>query len=785
MATKTQNVDITPTPRILRTLGDIPFDAWQCLAELIDNSVDAFREAENRATPTPHPRIDVIWSREDTPSTSREVIVEDNGPGMPLEVLQSAAKAGYSSNDPIHTLGLFGMGFNIATARLGDETLFLSATADGEEWVGIRINFEELIRDQVFSAPVVRVPKETSSESGTKIIVRGLKEGVFQDLKKKEGSIRRRLETIYTTILDEKKVEIRLQGNLLSPRPHCVWSGTRYIVRKGAKIMAVQPIDRDLGETYFDIFKNSYLSNDEAAELDIELSQGEELPENVVRRSRRLKGWVGIQRYSDTSDFGIDFIRNGRKILAADKSLFGYENPETGNVVQEYPVELGTTVGGRIVGELHVDYLIPTYQKNGFDTTDKAWRLTVDAIRGAGPILPKRRSDLGYDGNNDSPLGLLVNAYRRTDPGTKNLAIPKALAKEFADEFRRGNPNFETDDKWFRAAQEADRERGEGGGRSTPVNTGGTPSDDPDDYGPPDSGAPEQTSEEPQNVVPDNGETLSPTSTNRDHLMQNSNKVESLSGKYAHDTTLGMKIIAWRVNDEHIKIDGERVPYCVFQDGVEVDFFFDPTHQIISEYPISPKQLLLQSLAEKFSIRDRVTAQKAFIGLVNNHLGDERINYQALQDRAQSIMNVVRETLPQFLAHRVKSAFEVLKEVPSEEEELGKKLIDEAPQLLEGYQSQTEESAQVLFHVPDATVIRLVEAFPEEFLDGKLFEVLYLKINIGQKDTTERLKKISLDKVVSYLKDVALLLKGGQAQSKHELVRHSNTLALLESLLIS
>ncbi len=37
----------------------------------------------------------------------------------------------------------------------------------------------------------------------------------------------------------------------------------------------------------------------------------------------------------------------------------------------------------------------------------------------------------------------------------------------------------------------------------------------------------------------------------------------------------------------------------LYQDGIEVDFFFDPTHPILSEYPLSPKQLLLQGLAEK------------------------------------------------------------------------------------------------------------------------------------------------------------------------------------------
>ena len=38
-------IDVTPNPRILQMLGQIAFEPWQCLAELIDNSVDAYLTA--------------------------------------------------------------------------------------------------------------------------------------------------------------------------------------------------------------------------------------------------------------------------------------------------------------------------------------------------------------------------------------------------------------------------------------------------------------------------------------------------------------------------------------------------------------------------------------------------------------------------------------------------------------------------------------------------------------------------------------------------------------------
>ena len=68
-------VDVTPTPRILRTLGDIPFDAWQCFAELADNSLDAFKEAMSKGVRIENPRVDILWSSDSTPTKEREVVI--------------------------------------------------------------------------------------------------------------------------------------------------------------------------------------------------------------------------------------------------------------------------------------------------------------------------------------------------------------------------------------------------------------------------------------------------------------------------------------------------------------------------------------------------------------------------------------------------------------------------------------------------------------------------------------------------------------------------------------
>lgn len=776
-----QPVDITPNPRILRTLGEIPFELWQCIAEIVDNSLDGFAAARSDGTVIDDPRVDIHWSSEDVAAAERYITVADNGPGMEPGDVRNAARAGYSSNDPMHRLGLFGMGFNIATARMGDETLFSSATSDAEEWAGVQINFDDLAKGGTFSAPSIQESKKNPRESGTRVSVR-LKADMFAGLRNKEGIIRRQLEKIYTPILGRGEVSIHVQGKQLMPRRSCVWGEHRYVTRKGRQIHAVQKIDRDLGSALFDTDRGRYLSDSETMGI-----EGKELPGHIVERPRRLSGWLGVQRYCDTTDFGIDMVRNGRKILIQDKSLFGYESPETGAFVHEYPMEHGSTTGGRIVGELRVDYLVPTYQKNAFDKTDKSWRLTVDAVRGAGPLLPQKRKALNYDGENDSPLGLLVNAYRRIDAGTKCLAIPNAKAKELAKKFESGLSEFLDDDKWFKIAQEADREKSEKGGGKTPVNTGDKPSastgeylgdaDDEDD-----SPSTESSGANTQGVP---GVLPLRATSKADDLMRRSEKQESLSGKYTFGRHPGIDVTGWRLTGGRIAIDGDRSPCILLLDGVRADFFYDLTHPILHEYPLSPKQILLHILAEKFSIRDpEISFQAAFLGLVGNHLADERIHPQVLQERAHSIFARIRESMPGLLGHRFVAVKDKIKSAGMEEA-LASRLIQDAPHLMDLYQGGGKGAEQCLSFCDESVVVLLVKSFPAEFLDGKFFDLPYETLRIDDESATSRLREQSLEQVLSYLSDVVSLLQvGAYAKPREELLRQLHTLTILERRIV-
>ena len=779
-------LDITPTPRILRTLGEIPFQTWQCVAELIDNSIDAFLSDKTAIPEEDERKIVVTWASDSVATDDRAIEVTDNACGMSIEQLQNAVRAGYSSNDPIGNLGLFGMGFNISTARLGEVTTIMTTRRGDSDWVGIKIDFQKLIDTRRFDAPIIHMAKSNPAEHGTKITISRLRHGILTELPNKENEIRQRLEAIYASLLNNQEIAIYVKGRQLRPRNHCVWSESRYVRYSDQNVSARMMIDRNLGDALFDLSRNCYLTADEAEQYYVDQQEGRDLPAHIIERGKRLTGWLGIQRYADPNDFGIDFIRNGRKILISDKSLFQYENPITGQKELQYPLELGTSVGGRIVGELHVDYLLPTYQKNDFDRSDNSWAQTVEAICGVGPFLPKSRKALGFSEQNPSPLCVLVNAFRRVDKGTKCLFAPNDVAKRYAAEFRKGIRDYLDDILWWKAAQEEDQKQSTGGARATTsVNTGETPSDDISAYisgtviSPPQvivRGNPTDDSQPSSLPVTTPQPVPSPETSKLDELIQRAISVSQLSGRnYKFGNTGSLNVRGYELSRGSIFYRGEKKP-CFFQsDGIDCDFVYDPSHPLLAQYPITAKMLLLQYLSEKLKARDSLPdLVSVYAELVETTMQEAKIDRQSLQDRASSAFDLLREKLAVALRDRAADVVNCVHESAGEVEETVTNLIQSNTALLTAFQSGIEEGYDAIDYVPPKTLYRLIERFPEDVFDGKVLQTPYITINLQDEKATLRARDESKDRALSFIKDALRVISGySQRVQKNELARAS------------
>lgn len=805
-------VDITPTPQVLRILGMIPFDPWQCIAELIDNSIDALSRETSGAAGEAKKRVIVSWSSETVAPSSRTLEVVDTGPGMTLRTIRDSVRAGYTSNDPLNNLGLFGMGFNIATARLGDKTEFLSATEESDEWVGITIDFPELIKSGVFKAPKVSYPKTKPGGHGTKIVISQLKPNMYGELTKSPSEIRRVLSEVYAPILRNHDIEIMIQGVRLSGVQPCLWDAKRYVSLKGGEtIPAVLEVDEIVGDAPFDAERHRYLTPAEEDDLRVSLARGEALPPGIVQRTKRIHGWLGIQRYADPNDFGIDFIRNGRKIVRRDKTLFTFYNPLTGNPELEYPLELGSTVGGRIIGEIHVDHVPPNYMKSDFERTDPTWYEVVEMLRGSGPIRPSKRKLLEYRDSNTAPLARLVRGYEQIDAGTRHLFAPSSVAKVYAEKFRKGDPDYLTDEKWWEAALEEDRNKADKGAQKAPaVDAGTRSSDEASAYVTQSSGSSTATS-------PSNGSTSAPqqagASSTANAAPVGATNGTGIGASVSSTATRGMDQSAdYKGRSRRISIDsleytypGCRAPFSVtvwelttgkigdgedgepailIKDGNQCDFFFNPGHPFLRDYPLTYRDLLLLALADRFKVRDNLSdIVPLFVGMWTEHFPDQRIDQARIQEKAAAFFGRLRERAAELLSLREQEVLDCIHESLGEVEEIVSALIS-SPDLLRKFQSRQVGAINALSQVPARTLVRLVERFPEEFFDGKCFNVPYLGIELSDEKSTERLRNEAKDRLLSFLKDALWVISEvpttSRRQRKAELARCSYSLAFLE-----
>ena len=258
-------LDLTPDPRMLEMLGEIPYRPWQCLAELIDNSFDELLSDPGR-DPTKPAAVYITVPKASSSNEDAQVSVSDFGRGMSRETLEKSLRAGYTGKSRFGTLGLFGMGFNIATARLGNRTEVQTTQAGEEHWLVAEIDLRGMQRRGSFHVPVRRVPKEDPAEHGTKIVVRDLDQEMLDTLRRPSTmtSVRQRLGRIYSYLLRSGApipgvpdwalagcgITLYLNGKGIDPWLPCVWSGSRSVNYKGAEVSAVQIVDHKLPKRF-------------------------------------------------------------------------------------------------------------------------------------------------------------------------------------------------------------------------------------------------------------------------------------------------------------------------------------------------------------------------------------------------------------------------------------------------------------------------------------------------------------------------------------------------------
>ncbi|MDB8711974.1 ATP-binding protein [Mediterraneibacter gnavus] len=462
--------DFTPDPKVLIALTHTPMQPLDALCELIDNAIDSFYSARIQGVTIENPMIVItLPTRKQLSENSGLLRIQDNGPGMTAENAEKAIKAGFSGNNPYDTLGLFGMGFNISTGKLGNITTFMTSREDMPYYVKTVINLEKINQTKNYSLDAEELCKADDApfkndSHGTIIEVadwwpegnanRGFVQKLVQyGIPKICEEIGRR----YASILRKGEIKIYINGNKCEAFEHCVWDDTRYVTRKSGNIPAVMRFDQVVGSTKRCGSCTAILG---AADTTCPSCGGVK----IRTVEERVQGWIGIQRFDSDTDFGIDLIRNGRAIKISEKNAFFEYVDEFKYVTKDYPID---SQYGRIVGEINLDFVPVDFLKQDFQRSSLEWQRAMTFIRGNSSLQP---SQPGASENN-SPMFKLYQGYRRVrsfgrgdmymgfwDADSRSAKrISRDTEKEFYKKFKQKLPGYYDDTEWWKLVELADQ----------------------------------------------------------------------------------------------------------------------------------------------------------------------------------------------------------------------------------------------------------------------------------------------------------------------------------------
>ncbi|MHC6082988.1 ATP-binding protein [Ralstonia solanacearum] len=769
--------DLTPDPRVLQILGEINLDQWKCLAELIDNSVDAFVNARRDGVPVESPSVVITLPTQDREDSS--VTVRDNGLGMTLEQLERAVRAGWSGNNPLDNLGLFGMGFNIATARLGMVTEVYTTRAGDKEWTGLRIDLNELRRTRTYQTPLLTRPKPDPSVHGTEIKILRLKtdQRAYFAKSANHNKIRRQLARVYAPLLLSKDSAFSLQINtqaIQAKRP-CHWDPDRFVQGgDGRPVHAVETFDFELPARQYCL----------TCMLSFNGIQGcpTATPEcKTIEVKRRLHGWVGLQRYMHEEDFGLDIIRNGRVIEVQNKDLFvwsGGERPE-----REYPID-DPRNRGRFIGEIHLDHCRVSYTKDRFERDDASWAEMVSLVRGEGPLQPQKAKALGFE-SHDAPLYRLFQAFRRSGPQGKTGRWSRILAVknneraiEMADLFHKGDAEYQTDEKWYELVEEEDR----GVVGATPTATGA---------GSASPAAPDGFLDEGDAFTVDGAGVLPPTSVApvpaSAFPKPTRQKLHELSRVYKHPLLkVEFTVEAFMVTHSDPDLP-RKAPWTlkIEDPGTRTFLFlFDPDHSVFRSVTMTPMDAVLSELAFKtYEFLKEASPDSAVFATI---LSDLRGEYaedakldpksiiafadKALREIAESIDGVGDATLFSTLFAEL---------LPPAQEKIRRKIASIG---MSGAQIIID-SGEFLSYAEAPDIRQFVLSHPELFFDGRFWAQPYSSLEYGDPKVDKEARERVLERYDAYLADAVWLASQSPRDldrcDRDELIRATLSVRLL------
>ncbi|WP_224961196.1 double zinc ribbon domain-containing protein [Geomonas subterranea] len=831
--------DLTPPPNVLIALTHTPIQPMDAICELIDNAIDSFRMSELLGNPVKSPKIWIDLPKpSDIGNGAGYVRVADNGAGMTPEQAANSIRAGFSGNNPFDTLGLFGMGFNIATGKIGRKTRLVTACAQKDQCITVEFDLESLVKNGSYIVPAEISPKPADLGHGTVVEVsnwwpNGHANSGFIGKLLKYGmpKIRQEIGRRYATVLRKKKVQIVLNSELCSPFYHCAWGESRFVTRQGNVTPAVMHIDKLLGAQKRCTSCYSLVPPDSDGCYNCGASSFRSIEERVT-------GWIGIQRFDDSTEFGLDLIRNGRAIRVGEKNAFFEYVDEFKKTVKDYPIDQPY---GRIIGEIHINHVPVDFMKQDFQRSSPEWQRAVSYLRGDSSLQPGQSGA----GSNSSPLFVMYNGYRRVrTPGKTDLYMgywdaelnkPKRISrdveKEYYQRFLDKEPGYFEDTEWYKQVELAEIKplhdlivcpncqfqnlRGSDiciacGAilvAKTCLNTGCGASIPDSAAACPQCGASQQpeiehpwvcnlckTSNDPWQMACTacGGERGAVDPVSYDHLIVNANKSDELSipgcsvclpdGTFTSPITVNVFVSSDELKPHY---SDNHLPLVVFKSH-EISIFIDLKHPLFKKYHVRPEEMVATEVALfLFDSNKRFSAGRYSTefslstlkwAILDGYWSNTLCDStdQLVADIAAFIARIKNE-LPTLLGAVKEDVFSELND--GEKKDLAINIMDN------GMDISILNSAEYLKFVSDPVLLKLFDRYTDAFFDQKLWSDSF-SVAAGLPDAAAGEIKCRIRSTYhNYLDDILVYLKNKSADPIVS-TRTRKSLQLLQNKLI-
>jgi hypothetical protein len=508
--------------------------------------------------------------------------------------------------------------------------------------------------------------------------------------------------------------EIFVNGEQVTAKLPCIWSETRTVQSYGQEVSAVQYVNVRLTDATACLTCGHWHRVSEVSECE------ECGSSNLELRTRRVWGWLGVQRFIDSARYGVDFIRFGRKILKQDKSIFRFVNPDTLEEDIEYPIEMPANKG-RLVGEIHIDHVPVTYQKNDFDRQHRDWAVAIEQVRGDEPLKPKSASQ-----PNTKPLALLFSAFRRNDPGLKYLTPgdgTRALhskAAEWGRYFDKGVPRYIEDTEWFNYAQ-SHQQSVDGTTPKTPT-TGFTTTPSPFDeaFGT-ESDQPRGAESAPESTPV--AQTPSSTET-REQQLAKARALGHERGDLSGEFTLKHSLGTW-----HVKVietqkalytpSGSETPSTLGSAaGQKIEILVNSKHSLFLDFGRDLRDVaLLQAADAIFQLARPDMPVSLLYSELATQIEDLKVTPAALAERVDGILNQIRQLMLPAIAADPEVFWELVS--VADKQLISDRALDKFSN--KDFQEIVDSGLFVLV-APASVISDFLSASPKDFFDNKVFK---------------------------------------------------------------